>query len=135
MGLFDQLAGSLLGGLTGGAGGQQSPLLGAALQMLEGQGGLQGLLNQLTSGGLGTQVASWVSPGDNHPVTADQITQALGSDKVKELAAQAGLPVDQAAGGLAQILPQLIDHLTPQGQVPSSSLLAEAVTLLKGKLS
>lgn len=135
MGLFDQLAGNLLGSLAGGAGSQQNPLLGAALQMLEGQGGLQGLLNQLSAGGLASQVASWVSPGANHPVSADQITQALGSDKLTELAAQAGVPVDQAAGGLAQILPQLVDHLTPQGQVPSSPLLQEALALLKGKLS
>ena len=136
MGLLDQLAGQLLGGAAGGAGqpGQQSPLVAAAFQLLESQGGLQGLVQKLSQGGLASQVASWVGTGANHAVTAEQIGGALGSDQLKEIAAKAGIPVDQAAGGLAQVLPQLIDHLTPQGQVPSGSLLDEGLALLKGKL-
>jgi uncharacterized protein YidB (DUF937 family) len=130
MGLFDAIAGAL-----GGQAGQQSPLINIAMQMMQGQGGLSGLVEKLTQGGLGSQVSSWVGTGANQSVSGDQISNALGGDQIKEIAAKLGIPADQAAGGLAQVLPHLIDHLTPGGQVPASNDAVQvALSALKAKL-
>ena len=141
MGLLDGL-----GGLMGG-GGQQNPMLGALMNMLGGAqgagqqgaagglGGLGGLLSALQSGGLGDQVKSWVGSGPNAPVSADQVKSALGQDKLAELAQAAGVSHDEAAGHLANLLPQLVDHLTPNGAVPDNNALGQMLSMLKGKLA
>lgn len=146
MGLLDGLGGQLLGGLMGG-GGQQNPMLGALMNMLGGAqgagqqgaagglGGLGGLLSALQSGGLGDQVKSWVGSGPNAPVSADQVKSALGQDKLAELAQAAGVSHDEAAGHLANLLPQLVDHLTPNGAVPDNNALGQMLSMLKGKLA
>ncbi|MGH9397808.1 MAG: YidB family protein [Terriglobia bacterium] len=64
---------------------------------------------------------SRVGAGQNQPISAEQVQSALGSDKVNDLAAKAGISPDQASAGLAQILPKLIDKLTPEGQIPQAS--------------
>ena len=142
MGLLDQLAGQVLGSLGGGqaqGGGQnlQAVLLQAVLGMVQNsEGGLGGLLSKLGNAGLGDQVASWVGTGQNLPVSADQITQALGHGGLGDLAAQLGLPSDQIAGHLAELLPQVVDHLTPNGQVPDagSDLFSQGLSALGGLL-
>ncbi|MFL6657539.1 MAG: YidB family protein [Massilia sp.] len=136
MGLLDQLAGQVMGSL----GSQQqdpvphSGLMGGLLGMLEQSGGLPMLLQKLQQSGLQDQVASWVGTGENHTVSGDQIKDALGDDQVSDLARQAGIAPEHAATGLAQILPQLINQLTPGGSVPSDDLVAQGISLLKGKL-
>ena len=67
--------------------------------------------------GLGEQVSSWIGNGQNLPVSAEQIQSALGSGVVSSLAGKLGLDASQASGMLAQVLPDLVNHLTPQGQV------------------
>jgi uncharacterized protein YidB (DUF937 family) len=129
MGLLDQVAGAL-----GGQGGQsgQSPLLEAVMGMIgHSQGGLQGLLQQLQQGGLGDHVNSWVGTGQNMQVSGDQVQSALGDDQVQAIASQAGVTPQQASSGLAQLLPQIIDQLTPNGSVPENSMLGEGLALLK----
>jgi uncharacterized protein YidB (DUF937 family) len=128
MGLLDQLAGQVLGSLAGGqpdvqggserlGGGAQAALLQAVIGLIQNsEGGLGGLLGKLSQGGLGQEVASWVSPGANLPVSADQLGAALGSDTLDGLHNRLGLTGDQLAG----LLPQVVDRLTPEGQVPSS---------------
>ena len=104
------------------------------MQMINNQpGGLSGLVQQFHDKGLGGLVSSWVSTGQNLPISADQIQHVLGSDQVKELAAKAGISPDAAGSHLAQLLPMLIDKLTPNGQVPvqTSSLLEEGMGMLK----
>lgn len=122
---------SALSGAGSGSGGLQrlAPILEGLLQQ---HGGLSGLVAQLTRGGLAEQAQSWVGTGANIPVSGAQITQALGSNQVTQIAQQMGIDTHQAGSLLAQVLPHLIDHLTPQGQVPSG---AAAQTPSSGALS
>ena len=133
MGILD-LAGQFLGGNQGG-GDSKAQLLNAAISMIQNQpGGLQGLLGKFQESGLGDHVASWVGNGENLPINADQIKQALGSEQVEALAQQAGVPAEHATGGLAALLPDIINHLTPNGQVPQEGGLQQGLGGLLGKL-
>jgi uncharacterized protein YidB (DUF937 family) len=118
MGLLDGLLGSVLGKAMGG--GQQNGLMEMAMGLLNNPqaGGLTGLLDKFKAAGLGDHAASWVGTGDNMPVSGDQIHNALGGDMMQQLASKLGVDASQASGGLAQLLPQLIDKLTPNGAVP-----------------
>ena len=112
-----------------------NPMASSVIQMLNNQpGGLSGLLQQFHDKGLGGLVTSWVSTGQNLPISADQIQHVLGSEQVKDLAAKAGISPEVASSHLAEFLPMLIDKLTPNGQVPqaSSSLLESGLSMLKG---
>ena len=75
--------------------------------------------------GLGGLAASWVGTGQNLPISADQLQHVLGSDQVKQLAAKAGISPDAAGAALTQLLPGLVDRLTPNGQMPQHSNLLE----------
>jgi uncharacterized protein YidB (DUF937 family) len=133
MGLLDSLAGSVLSNVLGGQQQQgQSPLLGAALGLIQQNGGLPGLISMFEQSGMGQHAQSWVGNGANLPITADQIKQVLGSPAVAQIASQLGMDHGQVAGGLAQMLPQLINSLTPNGQVPAnhSDLLSQALSAL-----
>jgi uncharacterized protein YidB (DUF937 family) len=88
-------------------------------------GGLTGLIEKISAGGLGDQVASWVSTGQNLPITAQQIQDVLGSSFVQGLAQNMGINTADVAGSLASILPQVVDKLTPDGQVPGDNKLLE----------
>jgi len=137
MGLLDQLAGSVLSGSLGGGQQQQgqSPLLQAALTLIQQNGGLPGLLAKFQQSGLGQHAESWVSNNANLPISADQLHQVLGSDAVAGIASKLGLDHAQISGGLAQMLPQLINQMTPNGSVPAnhSDLLSEGLSLLAGR--
>jgi len=87
--------------------------------------GLAGLVQSFHQNGLGEIVNSWVGTGQNQPISADQLQSVLGSEKVQELAARAGVPADVASSKLAQYLPMIIDRLTPNGQLPQSGNLME----------
>ena len=137
MGLFDQLAGQAIDAL-GNKGGVhaegQSGLLSSIMELIKQHGGLAGLLQQFQQSGLGDQVASWIGTGANAPVSGEQVKGALGADVISQIAAKLGLAPEAASGGLAALLPQLIDHLTPNGQVPEGNdLMAQGLNLLKGK--
>lgn len=130
MGLFDDVAGNILGG------GAQNKLAELALNLVSdnASGGLSGLAKIFAEKGLGDVVASWVSTGENQPVSGDQISQALGSEKIGEIAQQLGIGQQDAANGLAGLLPEIIDKLTPDGQVPDADVLTQGLNLLKGRL-
>jgi uncharacterized protein YidB (DUF937 family) len=89
------------------------------------------LIQQLQQSGLGDQVASWVSTGANKPVSPDQVQQALGDDKIQQMSQQTGMSGSDVAAQLAQLLPQLINHATPNGEVPAHS---DVQSLLGGLL-
>jgi uncharacterized protein YidB (DUF937 family) len=119
------ILGSLLGGGQQGGGGLNAQLINAAIGMLSnegGQGGLGGLAAKFQQAGLGDAMNSWVGTGENQPVDADQVTNALGNDTISDLASKLGMSQGDAAGQLSQILPGLIDKLTPNGQAPSGGL-------------
>ena len=117
MGLLDSIAGAVMGKLSGTEGGMAQ----IALDMFNQHGGLNGVLDKLKTSGLGDQVASWVGTGENQAVSPDQISSALGSSQIAELAAKFGISPDVLSGQLAQHLPDVINKLTPHGEVPTDS--------------
>jgi uncharacterized protein YidB (DUF937 family) len=123
MGLFDEALNLVKGQMGDTATEGQSGLMGVVMGLVNQQGGLSGLVSQLSQGGLGDAVKSWVGTGANQPVSGEAITQAMGSDKIQELAAKAGLSTDALSSGLAQMLPGVVDKLTPNGEVPSGDLM------------
>lgn len=106
-----------ISGLLGGADPQR--LTSAVQDTFQSQGGVDGLLGKLRQGGLGDKVDSWVSPGSNEPVEPQRLGEALGPDTVNELSAKSGLSVSMLLPLLAQFLPMIIDHLTPDGKTPA----------------
>ncbi len=131
--MFDGLLGNVLGSVLGNGGARQNPLAQAALQLLQQNGGIGGLVDRFRQAGYGAQADSWVSTGENQPIPPDALQQALGSGPLAGIASRLGMSSGDAAGGLAAMLPQLIDRLTPQGQVPGNQgdLVAQALALLQ----
>jgi len=138
MGLLDQILGSV-----GGAQGQGQPQPQQAHSMLAGVmslinspqvGGLSGLVHLMQSKGLGSVVSQWVGTGPNPAVAPSQLKAALGDGPVQQYAQQTGMSHDDAANSLAQLLPHVVDHLTPNGAVPQQGFDASsALDMLKSK--
>jgi len=132
MGLF----GELVGGLEAEA-GQHAALYEEIAGLVTQSGGVNGLIQQFEQQGLGQLAASWMGGGAGTPISADQIIQVIGQDKITAVATRVGLSEPQVADGIAKILPVVIAHLSPNGTVPptgSGQLEAEAMGLLKAKL-
>jgi uncharacterized protein YidB (DUF937 family) len=133
MSLFDQLS-QAVGGLLGGE-GNQNPLLQAMVGLL-GQnssiGGLAGLVQVFERNGLADIVKSWVSTGQNLPISPQQIKQGLGGDLLNQLAATSGLSPDAASSQLAGLLPNLIDKLTPNGAIEAEGI-DQLLKMFQGK--
>lgn len=131
MGLLDQVVGALAGNQSGGG---NNALLDIVMQLINNpqNGGLGGLVQSFQQGGLGELVNSWVSTGQNLPVSGEQLQSVLGGDLLGKIAAQLGTSPEQASGSLASLLPGVIDHLTPNGELPQGGdLLAQGLDLLK----
>lgn len=141
--------GGLLSGLAGGSSkGGGAALITALLPVLLGMlanraGGtsnagsgnvLEGLLQQFKAAGLGAQADSWVSSGPNLPVSADDLARVFGRDQISQVATQAGMSEDEAANGLASVLPEFVNQLTPAGQVPPQGQLDDALSALQRSL-
>jgi len=110
---------------TSAQAGQGDVLITAAMAMLEKAGGIQGVIEKFQSSGLGDVVASWVGTGQNQSVTPDQITQALGPDNIQVITKQVNIPAEQSGNLLSELLPVLIDKLTPDGQVPNQNQMLD----------
>ena len=124
MGLLD-VVGSFLGNAN--AGGQQQNVLTAVTEFVNNQpGGLQGLIQQFETQGAGGLVQSWIGGGANQAVSPDAVQNAVGSGALSELAGKLGVSPEQASSVLAQVLPHVIDHGTPNGEVPASGQLDTA---------
>jgi uncharacterized protein YidB (DUF937 family) len=146
MGLLDGILGNVLGGMLGGgapvgqnSGGQGgalggSPLIQIALQLIQQSGGLPALLDRFRKAGLGQQADSWVSTGANVDITPDQVGKVLGNDTIGQIAGQLGLGQADVAAGLANVLPGLVDKLTPSGQVTDDhgDVISQALGMLLG---
>ncbi|HVN36306.1 MAG TPA: YidB family protein [Casimicrobiaceae bacterium] len=132
MGTLDGILGSLMGGAVGGAGAQQSPLMQIALRILQQNGGVEGVLDKFRQGGYADQASSWLSTGQNLPISGAALQEVLGSGTIGQIAQQLGLSHGEAAGGLAQMLPQVIDKLTPSGTIPDNhdDLVQQALAML-----
>ena len=132
MGLLDQVVGALANGQSA----QGNPLLDIVMQLVNNPqtGGLAGLVAKLQQGGIGDIVNSWVSTGQNLPVSGEQLQSALGGDMLGQIAAQLGVSPQQASGRLADLLPQIIDQLTADDWLPQDEpgdLLTQGLDLLK----
>ncbi len=151
MGLLDGILGNVVGSMLGGnQGGQQSPLdsilsglagsqvsggntlLQIALALVQQNGGLEGVLGKFRECGMGGQADSWVSTGPNMGISPNQLQEALGSSTIGQIASQLGVSQDEAGSTMSQLLPELINQLTPQGQVTSESndAIADGLDLL-----
>jgi len=121
MGLLDNLEGMAMSKVAG-----SNPEAAAVLQMIQNHpGGLDGLVQSFHSNGLGGLVNSWTGTGENQAVSAAQIQQVLGSEKVQAFAQKLGVSPEAASSTLAQLLPTVIDKLTPNGAMPNSSNLLQ----------
>jgi uncharacterized protein YidB (DUF937 family) len=114
-GLGDLLKGGLGGLLAGGAAGSVL------------SGGLGDLLNQLQHSGHGDTANTWVGKGENKAIAPGDLANALGADQIESLSAQSGLSRDELLSGLSQYLPQVVDHLTPDGRLPTEQEIAGRV--------
>lgn len=151
MGLLDSVLGAVLG-----RGQQQAPVAGAGglgsiigmiannpqilstiTGMLSNDGGLGGLVGKFQQAGLGDAMGSWIGTGENQAVTGDQIGGALGGDVLAGLAKQMGVNSGDAGGILAQVLPELINKMTPTGQAPAGGLgnMGDLAGMLGGLLN
>jgi uncharacterized protein YidB (DUF937 family) len=110
-GIADVL-GQVLGGGAGGGGAA---------------GGLGGLLEQLQRTGFAEQADSWVGRGANKPISPDAMTQIFGRDGLEQISRQAGISEEEASQGLSQLLPEVVDRMTPEGEVPEADALANSV--------
>lgn len=133
MGLLDSL--TQIAGQAMSSGQGQNSLLQVVLGMVQNQqGGLGGLVQAFQNKGLGDVAASWVGKGENMPISGDQLQSVLGSDMVSGLAAKFGLSTEQLSGQLSQMLPQVVDKLTPNGEVEGDGGLdmSKAMGMLQG---
>jgi uncharacterized protein YidB (DUF937 family) len=138
MGLLDAILGGMMSSgpsqSMGGPGAQgQNPLLQIVLQMLQQNGGLQGMLGKMQQAGHGDEVQSWIGTGQNMPIDAGVLSQIFGQGQMEEIAQQLGVSHDEAAGQVAGTLPNVVDRMTPDGQIPEghSDLVNEALAILQ----
>ena len=135
MGLLDAILGGMARGQTSAPMGTQStnPLLQIALQMLQQNGGLQGMLGKFQQAGYGQQAQSWIGTGQNMPIDPGALSQIFGQGQLGQIAQQLGISHDEAAGQLAQALPDVVDRMTPTGEIPEghSDLVNEALAILQ----
>ena len=129
MGLLDSVLGPVLGGAQQPQGGQGAGGLGDLGALLGGLlanngevGGLGGLVSKFEQAGMGDVIGSWVGKGENAPITGGQLQDVLGSDAISAIAQKLGINSATLLPMLATLLPTLIDHLTPKGQVPAEGL-------------
>lgn len=121
MGLLDNLENMAVGRLAG-----SNPEVAAVLQMIQNHpGGIAGLVQTFHTNGLGGLVNSWISTGQNQPINSAQIQQVLGSGQVQALAQKLGIDSNQASSVLSQLLPTVMDKLSPNGTVPDQSNLLQ----------
>jgi uncharacterized protein YidB (DUF937 family) len=119
MGLFTSLAEMVVTGF-GNPDSTQAKLASAVVKRFQTNdgGGLTAILQQMEAKGLGQVAQSWVGTGANQPITPDQLKSALGADWIQQLAARVGVSPDVISSHLSEILPKIVDRLTPDGQVP-----------------
>jgi uncharacterized protein YidB (DUF937 family) len=130
MGLLDGVKSAL------GGGGNQNDIISEIMKLIGGQsGGLAGLVQLFTSKGMGDIVSSWIGTGKNLPISSGQLTEIFGSDTIKNLASKLGMDSNSLTGQLSNLLPQVIDKLTPDGKVPEGDILSKGMDMLGGLFS
>jgi uncharacterized protein YidB (DUF937 family) len=129
MGILDTISSAIGGGKVEG----QNDLMSTVMNLVGGQqGGLDGLISEFKSKGLGDVISSWVGTGNNPPISSYQIQNILGSDQVKNIASKLGIDANSVTSQLSNLLPQVIDKLTPDGKVPEGDLMSKGMDLFDG---
>ena len=118
---------------TGAARGAMPAGLGG-LGALAGMGGLGALLGRFQQNGYADQAQSWVSTGENQPIPPEAVSQVFDHNELSEIASQAGVSEEEARTGLSALLPQVVDYLTPQGQLPDADQLGSRVDQIEQEL-
>jgi uncharacterized protein YidB (DUF937 family) len=100
-------------------------------------GGVGGLVGAFEKNGLGGVMSSWVGTGANQPVSPQQVQSGLGNQAIQDVAGKLGISPDVASGLVAQLLPHVVDHMTPGGQIPAggSNMMEMGESILKGLLN
>ena len=134
MNILDSLLSGLAGSSNAPEQGAANPLLQLLMQMLSSNGqfgGLSGLAQQFQQAGLGAEVNSWISTGKNLPVSPEQLMQVFGQGQLQQMAASSGMDLGTLSGRLSDLLPQMIDRMTPQGQLPAGDIDSALAELSK----
>jgi len=136
MGIFDVIIKGVGNQVLGGSESAQGGLMEHVLVLVNNPdtGGLGGLIQKFDNKGLGDVMSSWVSTGENQPISGEQLTSVFGNNMIQEIAQKLGISSADASSGLAALLPQVIDKLIPNGTVPEGDLLAQGLNVLKQKL-
>lgn len=100
---------------------------GAGLGVVGGAGGLGGLLQEFSRKGYASQADSWVATGPNQPLPPEALQEVLGGEQITQIARQAGISEDEARSGLSELIPETVDHFTPEGRLPADNDLASSV--------
>lgn len=129
MGLFDSLASGMLGKL----GGKKGAIAQVAIDLFNQNGGLPGVLEKFKAAGFANEAASWVGKGANLQISAEQIVQVLGSATINTAANKLSIDASEISTKIAEYLPQVVDRMTPNGEVgkDSGNLLATLLGMLK----
>ena len=133
MGLFDSLEQAVRGASANGPGNATTPgvAFSAVARLVQNfPGGVSGLVKRFEQAGLGGVAQSWIGAGANQTVSPHQLEQAVGSAPIDQVAKEVGTSHDQAAGHIASLLPLVLDHLTPNDQVPGADVASQLGSLI-----
>ena len=127
MGLLDSVESALSGG------GKQNDIISEIMNLIGGRsGGLAGLVQLFTSKGMGDIISSWIGTRKNLPISSGQLTELFGSDTIENLASKLGMDSTSLTGQMSNLLPQVIDKLTPGGKIPEGDILSKGMDMLGG---
>ena len=126
MNLMDSLKSAI------GGGNKQNDLMSIIMSIIGGQGGINNLISQFAAKGLGDVINSWIGTGKNLPISGDQLQSVFGKDKISQLADKVGMDNNTFTSQLSNLLPQVIDNLTPGGKVPEGDIMSKGMDLLGG---
>jgi len=126
MNLMDSLKSAI------GGGNKQNDLMSIIMSIIGGQGGINNLISQFAAKGLGDVINSWIGTGKNLPISGDQLQSVFGKDKISQLADKVGMDNNTFTSQLSNLLPQVIDKLTPGGKVPEGDIMSKGMDLLGG---
>ncbi|MEB2285030.1 MAG: hypothetical protein B6D46_09835 [Polyangiaceae bacterium UTPRO1] len=133
MGLFDEFARQVAKAAQAVAENTNPALAAGILEMLQQRGGLDALVRRFQEQGLGDIIASWVATGPNRPITPDDLAKVLDPEQLRELSRRAGIAMSRLPEALVGLVPAIVDHLTPEGEMPDPyRLLRMMATLFRG---
>jgi uncharacterized protein YidB (DUF937 family) len=141
MSLLNSIVGAVVNNMGQGQSQPANPLMNIVMGMLTqqsgqgsqgGLGGLAGLAEMFQQKGAGDLMSSWIGTGQNMPISGDQLSGILGSEQIGSIASQLGMSQSETSGALADLLPQVIDRLTPQGQMPQGDISQQLSGMLSG---